>query len=188
MKGVQVYHCVRYLKSLGNSIRDIAMKAEISPGTVVKYLKTDPEQALQKLTKVKRISEFDRLKPLISEQLTLFPEISSVKLLRILKETHPEIKAKERSFRNYLAKIRSDYGRSSMRFYKPIQTDKPGFQVQVDPGEDWILLDNHEKMKVYFVAFIFGFSRQRYFYLQNRPFNTGDFIRCLLYTSPSPRD
>ncbi|MDD4761089.1 MAG: IS21 family transposase [Bacteroidaceae bacterium] len=178
MKGVQVYHCVRYLKSLGKSIRDIAAITEVSPGTVVKYLKTDQEQAQQMLVKVKRTSEFDRLKQLIDEQLTLFPEISSVKLLRILKETHPEIKAKERSFRKYLAKIRSDYGRSSMRFYKPIQTDRPGFQVQVDPGEDWILLDNHEKMKVYFVAFIFGFSRQRYFYLQNRPFNTGDFIRA----------
>lgn len=178
MKGVQVYHSVQYLRSLGNSLRDIAEKTEISTGTVVKLLKMDSATALEKLSKVHRTSEFDQFKSLIDEQLTLFPEISSVKLLRILKKFHPEIKAQERSFRKYLAKIRSDYGKSSMRFYKPIQTDRPGFQVQVDPGEDWILLDNLEKMKVYFVAFIFGFSRQRYFYIQNRPFNTGDFIRA----------
>lgn len=178
MKGVCVYHSVHYLKSLGNSIRDIARKLEISPATVVKYMKMNSEVALQKLSKVKRCSEFDQYKPQIEDQLSMFPKISSSKLLRILKESHPGIKTKERSLRKYLAKIRPDYGKSSKRFYKPVQTDKPGFQVQVDPGEDWILLDNHERMKVYFVAFVFGFSRQRYFYVQNKPFNTGDFIRA----------
>lgn len=178
MKGIQVYHSVHYLKSLGNSIRDIARKLEISPGTVVKYIKTNSDDAIQKLGKVIRVSEFDHFKSQIDEQLSMFPEISSPKLLRILKEAHPEIKAKERSLRKYLKKIRSDFGKSSKRFYKPVQTDRPGYQVQVDPGEYSVLLDNHEKMKVYFVAFVFGYSRQRYLYLQSRPFNTGDFIRA----------
>ncbi len=178
MKGVQVYHSVKYLHSLGYSIRNIAKITKLSSGTVQKYLNTSREKALQTLVKVHRKSEFDQAKGLIDEQLTLFPEITSAKLFRIIKDAHPAIKSRERGFRKYIAKIRGDYGKPTIRFYQPIITDKPGFQVQVDPGEDWVLLDNHEKMKVYFVAFIFGFSRQRYFYLQTRPFNTGDFIRA----------
>ena len=178
MKGVQLYHSIRYLRSIGHSIRSISKHTKVSTCTIQKYLKLDNDLSLKQLLKVDRKSDFDQAQDFIDKKLSLFPEISSSKLFRLVKEAYPDITSKPRSFRSYIAKIRPNYGKTSHRYYQPIQTDKPGFQVQVDPGEDWVLLDNNQKMKVYFVAFIFGFSRQRYFYIQDRPFNTSDFIRA----------
>lgn len=178
MKGVSVYHSVKMLKKNGMSIRGISKTLSISTTTVQKLQKKSDSEALSTLSRVIRKSQFDAAFDYIDSVLTKYSEMRSSKLYCKVTEKYPEITCGERAFRNYISKIRSNYGKDSTRKYQPIHTDKPGYQVQVDPGEKKVILENREVIKLYFVAFVFCFSRMKYFYIQTRPFNTGDFIRA----------
>lgn len=178
MKGVEVYYSVKVLNRTGMSVRKISKALRISTTTVQKLLNKNDSEALRKLSKVIRKSNFDVAFDFIDATLTSYPEMRSSKLYRKVLEEYTDISCGERAFRNYISKIRSNYGKDSKRRYQPIMTDRPGYQVQVDPGEKKIVLESGEVIKVYFVAFVFCFSRMKYLYIQNRPFNTGDFIRA----------
>jgi len=178
MKGVAVYYSIRVLKNRGQSIRKISENIGVCPKTVQKYSNMTEEEALEKLSGVKRTSEFDCAKEFIVGTLDVYPEIKSSKLYSKVKAKYPIIKSKDRAFRDYVSGLRSKYGKGSSRKYQPILTDRPGYQVQVDLGESKLLLRDEREYKIYFVAFVFCFSRQKYFYIQDRPFNTGDFIRA----------
>ena len=178
MKGVEVYYSVKVLNGTGMSIRKISKALRISTTTVQKLLKKNDSEALSRLSKVIRKSSFDVAFNFIDATLTSYPEMRSSKLYRKVSKKYSEISCGERAFRNYISKIRGNYGKDSNRKYQPIMTDRPGYQVQVDPGEKKIVLESGKVIKLYFVAFVFCFSRMKYTYIQNRPFNTGDFIKA----------
>jgi len=178
MRGLKVYYSVNVLKKNGVSVREISRLLKIAKSTVQVYLKIDEEEALKRLSKVIRKSEFDIAFDYIDTTLTSYPKLRASKLYRKVCEKHPEITSGKRAFSDYISKIRPNYGKDSGRNYQPISTDRPGYQVQVDIGEEKTVLCNGEKIKLYFVAFVFCFSRQKYIYIQDRPFNTGDFIRA----------
>jgi hypothetical protein len=177
MKGVGVYYSIRLMRKKKQSIREISENTNVCTSTVNKYLKMTEEEALEKLAGVKRRSDFDCAREYIIGMLKVYPKIKSSKLYVKVKAEYPIIKSKDRSFRDYVSGLRLKYGKGSSREYHPIQTDKPGYQVQVDIGEMKLVLIDGSDLKIYFVAFVFCFSRQKYFYIQDRPFNTGDFIR-----------
>jgi transposase len=177
MKGVEVYYSIKVLRKRKLSIREISEKINVCTSTVNKYLKMTEEEAIEKLSGVKRRSDFDYARDYIIGMLKAYPKLKSSKLYIKVKAEYPIIKSKDRSFRDYISGLRKKYGKGSSREYHPIQTDKPGYQVQVDIGEMKLVLIDGSDLKIYFLAFVFCFSRQKYFYIQDRPFNTGDFIR-----------
>lgn len=178
MIGVPVYHKIKALRE-GHSIRDCARRLDISPATVSKYAQLSLEEACSSVGCHQRSSQFDPARDYILKQLSLFPRISAVKLLRKVKERYPEICAKERAFRNYIAPLRKAAAPENIRYYEPVLDMEPGRQVQVDIGEEWVERDSSgSRFKVYFVSFVFSYSRKQYVYFQGGPYNTESFIKA----------
>src|SRR5690606_30833648 len=88
---------------------------------------------------------------------------------------YPNIKSKQRAFRNFVKQIRDGLPKSSKRLFSIVDSS-PGHQAQVDMGETWIDLASGNKMKVYFCSFVLSFSRQLYVHCQSTPYKTKDFI------------
>ncbi|MEA3497288.1 MAG: IS21 family transposase, partial [Bacteroidota bacterium] len=176
MKGVKVYHTIKVLSDRGFSIRSISKNLGISKTTVLKYLKITGSNDLSKLISVQRVSEFDQYNAYLKDQLEAYPSMRITKLYRKLKEKYPSLNCGKRALHNYVQKMSLVKKGSSKRYYEPIETS-PGLQVQVDPGESKVKFEDGNNYKIYFVVFIFSFSRMKYVYFQDRPFNTLDFIK-----------
>lgn len=179
MKGATVYHKIKALRP-HYSIRDCARILDISINTVQKYQEMSLEEASAYLSSQNRKSQFDEARDYILEQLEEFPRISATKLLRKVKELYPSISAKERAFRKYLSPLRKQIpDEGHIRYYEPVLDMVPGHQVQVDMGEDVVQKDKSgATFKVYFISFVFSYSRKGYVFFQNRPFNTDSFIEA----------
>lgn len=179
MKGESMYNDIQsYGKKL--SIREVAETLGIAPNTVQKYLKMNMEEALTYFMDRKRRSQFDQEFEYIVERIKQYPKISGSKLHREVTERNSEITAGKRAFRNYIRPIKEMYKDNKIRNYEPVIDDKPGQQVQVDIGEIQAEFSRtaRDTFKVYFVAFVYSYSRHMYIYYQNRPFTTQDFIKA----------
>jgi len=102
-------------------------------------------------------------------------------ILRKIKEQHPELTGKVRALRNYLKPLREEFKNVSIRYFHPVKTFEDDSQVQVDIGE--IKLDYSDftfDVKIYFVAFVFSYSRMMFVCFQDRPYKTEDFIKAHL--------
>ena len=175
-----MYHNIMSKKGSG-SVRKVAASEVVSPGTVQKYFSMSLEEASQRLSKPRRerISKFEVASSLIEELLEAHPRMKAVVLLRKVKAAYPEITGKIRAFRNFLKPYREKYKDERIRFFHPVKTSKEDSQVQVDIGEfnAFISLDY---VKIYFVVFVFSYSRMMFVSYQDKPYNTDDFIKAHL--------
>jgi len=180
MESEEMYHQIKSLR-MNLSIRKVAEKLKISPNTVQKYAKMDMPTASTYLKKVDRRSEFEVAYEFIEEKIESHPKISAKKLYRIMKAQYPDITAKVRAFQDFIRPIREKYCNNKIRYYRPVLNKPEDSQVQVDPGEFEVQIDKSgNKFKVYFVVFVFSYSRMMYVSFQTRPYNTDDFINAHL--------
>ncbi len=164
MKGAEMYHKIKTMR-IKYSVRYTAKLLKVSTGSVQKYSQMGLEEAASYLKKQNRRSQFDEARNFIEEKLEEFPNITATKLLRQVKAKYPNIKAKVRSFRNYIRSIRLKYRNNKSRNYHPVFNDISDGQVQVDPGECNVSIDSSgSKMKVYFVSFVFSYSRMMFIF------------------------
>jgi transposase len=180
MKGVIVYHTVKTLSLNDMSQRKIAEHLDVSKTTINKYVNLSDEEALEKLVKVKRPSQFDVALNFILMKLDKFPNIRSSKLYRKVIEEYPSITARQRAFRHYVRRLRKNLPSSQQRFYHPVIDHIPGHQIQVDPGQKYVKRDDETGFTVYFVAFVSSYSRKVFAHFQTTPYNTNDFINAHL--------
>ena len=181
MKGVEMYHKIKAYLSEGKSIRETGSILCISPGTVQKYSKMDLATSSVYLKKVRRKSRFEIASSFIDEELQQHPQMKSTKLLRKIRRNYPEITTKVRALRDYIKPIREKYKNNKQRFYRPVINHKDGGQVQVDPGEYTVKVDITGKtLKVYFIVFVFSYSRMMFVSFQERPYKTDDFLKAHL--------
>ncbi len=117
MKGVKVYHTVKTLSLNDMSQRKIAKHLDVSKTTINKYVNLSDEEALEKLVKVKRPSQFDVALSFILMKLDEFPNIRSSKLYRKVIEEYPLITARQRAFRYYVSRLRKNLPFKHQRFY-----------------------------------------------------------------------
>jgi transposase len=179
-----MYHKIQHLKS-EYELSEIARSTGHSLNTVKKYAEMDLSTAKEifdkNIRKRHRKSQLDSISTFIEETVESRPKIKASKLLRKVKEHFPEITVKERAFRNYLRPIKEKYKDSVIRFFHTVYTSKEKSQVQVDLGEYNIEIPIFPfKQKVYFVAFVFSYSRKLYVSYQDRPYKTTDFIKAHL--------
>lgn len=180
MESEEMYHQIKALRK-SHSVRAVAEELRISTATVQKYANMDMETAVTYLKKVKRPSEFEVAIDLIEEKIQSFPKISAKKLYRIMKTLYPDITGKVRAFQNYIRPIKEKYRNKKFRYYHPVLNTPEESQVQVDPGEFIVQIDKAgNTFKVYFVVFVFSYSRMMYVSFQTRPYNTDDFINAHL--------
>lgn len=176
MKGAIVYHQIQSMKE-DHTVRECARKLGVSVNTVRKYANMDIQEAATYLEQVKRGSQYDVAREFIEQQLEIFPEMTATKLLRKVKERYPEITGKARGFRKYLLPFRNQVKEEKFRHYAPVLDMQPGVQVQVDIGEEQVRRSaSGDCLKVWFVSFVFSYSRMGFVTFRGRCYDTDSFI------------
>ena len=94
-------HKIKALHNEGDglSIRSIACQLGISRNTVRKYLRMDEAAIGEQQSNRTRHKQLDDYRDYIVTLLGQFPHLSAVKVLRKLKERHPELGVSDRSAR-----------------------------------------------------------------------------------------
>ncbi|MDD3535501.1 MAG: hypothetical protein PHC50_05075 [Candidatus Cloacimonetes bacterium] len=129
MKGVEMYYKVQALVSESKSLRAIAEELGINRRTVKKFASLSLSEANQYYEQgIQRRSEFDVAKGFISDKLIRYNKIRSSNLFHQVKERYPDIKAGERSFRNYIRKLKDSLppNPEESRVYEPVDIREPG--------------------------------------------------------------
>ena len=160
----------------GLSIRSIARELGISRNTIRKYLRMDEVAIGEQQANRTRRKQLDDYRDYIVTLLGQFPSLSAVKVLRKLKERHPELGVSDRSARRYIKALKETVSLRQKRYYEPVES-LPGVQCQVDGGELRGLSVGGEATTVHFVVFVLSYSRLMYVGLSPRPIDTATFIR-----------
>lgn len=186
-----MYHKIKSCQNLSFSVRETASQLNISPTTVQKFR----NMSLQDYTAYKsnifrRISALEPYDDILSLWIKEYPRIRTTKLYWKFQQKYPNMVITVRAFSNYINKLKQRIKPRVKRYFTPV-TYEPGIQIQVDPGEQRVLLTTGEKLKVYFVAFKMSYSRMSYAHFQLRPYNTQDFIEaheaCFRYFGCLPK-
>ena len=74
-----------------------------------------------------RHKQLDDYRDYIVTLLEQFPNLSAVKVLRKLKERHPELGVSDRSARRYIKAIKETISLRQRRYYEPVES-LPGVQ------------------------------------------------------------
>jgi len=173
-----VIHKIKALHNEGDglSIRSIACQLGISRNTVRKYLRMDEAAIGEQQSNRTRHKQLDDYRDYIVTLLEQFTNLSAVKVLRKLKERHPELGVSDRSARRYIKVLKETVSLRQKRYYEPVES-LPGVQCQVDGGELRGVLVGGEAATVHFVVFVLSYSRLMYVGLSPRPIDTATFIR-----------
>ena len=161
----------------GLKIRAIARELGVSRNTVRKYLRMDETAIAKKQTNRERHKSLDDYRDYIVSLLGQFPNLSAVKVLRKLKQKHPELNVSDRSARRYIKQLRETVSLRQIRYYEPVIESVPGVQCQVDGGELRGVSVGGVEMTVHFVVFVLSYSRLMYVGLSRQPINTDTFIQ-----------
>jgi len=174
-----MYNQVKALASNGYSKRAIAKQLKINRRTVSKLINLDISSASDYFKKgAYRSSGFDIARDFIESKLNNYPDIRSSNLYHQVLKRYPEITLKERSFRHYVSKLKSFLNLPSIpkRYFEPVTDWESGRYMQVDPGEQSVVLTDGNRMKLYFVSFVLCYSRQFFIHYSTKPYNTDSFI------------
>lgn len=172
-------HKIKALHDAGRGlgIRAIARQLGISRNTVKKYLRMDEERIQQQQSQRERSKRLDDHRDYIIKLLGDFPGLSAVKILRKLRERHPELTVSDRSARRYIRRLKETVTLKQKRYYEPVLDREPGLQCQVDGGELRGVVIGGVEHVVYFVVFVLSYSRLMYVGLSREPVDTANFVR-----------
>lgn len=86
------------------------------------------------------------------------------------------LEVSERSVRRYIQTLKNEINVKQARYYEPVVDMIPGVQCQVDGGELRGIMIGGVETTVYFMVFVFVFSRLMYVSLSNKPIDTQTLI------------
>lgn len=160
----------------GLSIRAIGQQLGMSRNTVRKYLRQDVATIEAAQSNREREKKLDAHRDYIVYLLRTFPQLSSVKVARKLREKVVELAVSERTLRRYVHQVKSTVASRQRRYYEPVLDMVPGVQCQVDPGELREVVIGGEPRTLYFVVFVLSYSRLTYVGVSLSPLDTATFI------------
>ncbi|MEG0086918.1 MAG: IS21 family transposase [Niameybacter sp.] len=196
MKGWAMFVEIYNYKVLGLNKSQVAKKLAIDYKTVCKYWDMNPStfQEIQASAK-SRSKKVDAYQHQILEWLKEFPDLSSAQIYDWLLERYTHLEFKERTLRLYVQQLRHVYKlpkNPPLRQYQEIPESPPGEQAQADFGQIWVKKVDGSNVKVYCFALVLAYSRYKFIWWQDRPFNTNDLIglheRAFEYFGGMPKE
>jgi len=165
-----------YDNGKGSSIRAIAEELKLSRNTVRQYLRSSEKEIVEQQEHRERNKPLDGYRDYIIHLLQTYPKLSAVKILRKLKEQHPDLGVSGRSVRRYVNALKQSIAVKQKRYYQPVLDMVAGIQCQVDPGELRGVKIGGLATTVYFVVFVLSYSRFMYAGISREPLNTTGLI------------
>lgn len=179
MKEWTMIHKIKalYDEGCGLSQREIAKVLDVSRNTIRKYLAMDSDIISDTRHDLSRTKALDEYRSHIIHLLQSYPNLSAVKVLRKLKESHGELGVSSRTVRRYVEELRATISTKQARYYQPVIDNAPGLQCQVDGGELRRVSIGGVESTVYFVVFVLSHSRLMHVVASPTPVDTSLFIR-----------
>jgi DNA replication protein DnaC/transposase len=115
----------------------------------------------------------------VESMLREYPSIKASVIDDRLRERHTQFEPSERSVRRYVNVLRELLGipkPPEIRQFTEVEELPPGFQAQVDMGEEWMKSNDGKRVKVYLFAMVMSFSRKKFVCFQDRKFQGDDFV------------
>lgn len=176
----KMYYKIQELKSLGYSDRRAARELGIDRTTVKKYCNMSEDDFVQyKRESKKRDKMLDAYRASIETALRVHPDIPASVVYDHLLEAEPSFAPSKRSVRLYVSNLREELGlptQKAIRQFCEVEELPPGFQAQVDLGEQSMRDPYGKYIKVYIFAMVMSHSRQKFVCFQLNPFKAEDFV------------
>ena len=181
MKGWNMFAEIHSYKKMGLNKAQVAKKLKIDYKTVSKYWDMEPStfSKLQESAQT-RSKKIDIYQMQIIEWLKEFPDLSAAQVYDWLLERNNSLNFKERTLRHYIKQLRAAYKipkHPPLRQYEEVPEFPPGKQAQADFGQIWVMKIDGSRIKVYCFALVLAYSRYKFVWWQDKPFNTNDLIQ-----------
>jgi transposase len=199
LRKVFMWYKVKELKSTGLNKSQISHEVGIDRGTVRKYLSMNEEEFHRWIEKGRNLpKKLNVYYEYVKQLLTLQPYLSSAQVEDRLKENFsglPEVHSK--TVYNFVQSIRKAHGikkdkEKLPRQYEKLPETEYGYQAQVDFGEYQMQTKESTRRKVYFFTMVLCRSRQKFLYIQIRPFTTETAIlaheKAFAYFEGQPKE
>ena len=178
---ILLYMTIHRLREKRLRIAQIARQLNISRNTVYKYLNMAFEEALNEFGELKGKKKLDPYQDWIVNWLKEYPSLSGAQIHDWLKEKFKDLSVGESTVRRYVKEMREIYSiekTDKPREYEAVEELPPGKKMQVDWGQTIQRNKDNKNVKLYFIAFVLSYSRQKYMIWQQHPFTTSDAICC----------
>jgi len=176
----KVYYKIQELKSMGYSDRRAARELDVDRETIKKYRAMDEETYIKyTLDSKNRGKMLDPYRDKIETMITEHPDIPASVIYDQLLEADTLFEASKRTVRMFVADLRTELGlptQKMIRQFCEVEELPPGFQAQVDMGEQLMRDAYGSKVRVYIFAMVMSHSRQKFVFFQLKPFNGNDFV------------
>jgi len=195
MKGWQMYSKIQAMKEKGFSIRQVSRMIRVSRNTIKKYWDMSPEEYAERYKSVNRMTALSAYEPIVVKWLEAYPCMTAAQVRDWLQEKH-QLDAGDRTVRRLVSQIRERYGitrtEEPRRDYEAVDELPMGYQMQLDFGVKSVRnAYGGRYVKLYVVVFTLSYSRYKWGFFQERPFQTTDLVRalhmCFEYIGGSPR-
>jgi transposase len=195
MKGWQMYSQIQAMKEKGFSIRQVSRLVRVSRNTIRKYWDMNPEEYAAVYKVVNRMSALKAYEPVLVKWLETYPCMTAAQVRDWLEERY-QMDAADRTVRRFVANTRERYGitkkEEPRRDYEAVEELPMGYQLQLDFGEKSVRASwSSRYIKLYAVVFTLSYSKYKWGYFQDRPFQTTDLVRalhwCFEYLGGMPR-
>lgn len=178
-----MYHEIIKLDSYGFSKRKIADYLGMNWRTVSRYLKMDPGEFEEFLSKpLPRNKILSPYKDFVLGRLKLFPATSAAQVFDWLKETYPDLPpVTERTVYNFVMFLRMEHNLPkdpAAREFFAVEVTPYGEYAQVDFGQFIMDCGNRKRKKVYFFAMVLSRSRAKYVCFLDSSFTAGEVCIC----------
>ena len=176
----KMYYKIQELKSMGYSDRRVSRELDIDRETVKKYRTMDEEAYIKyTLDSKTRGKNLDPYREKIEAMIREHPSIPASVIYDQLLEAEAVFEPSKRTVRLFVAELRTELGlptQKMIRQFCEVEELPPGFQAQVDMGEQLMRDVYGEKVRIYIFAMVMSHSRHKFVFFQLKPFNGEDFV------------
>jgi transposase len=180
MVDCKMYYRIHELKSMGYSDRRVAKELSIDRATVSKYCCMNEDEYIRYSFAAKtREKMLDRYRDEIERKIKEYPNIPASVVYDQFLEADASFAPSRRSVRLYVSGIREELGMpipKNIRQYTEVAELPPGFQSQVDMGQQTMRDPYGERVKIYIFAMSMSHSRQKFVCFRPTPFSGDDFV------------
>lgn len=130
---------------------------------------------------IEKTHEFvlDNYRQYLLEQIKITPQINNSTLLKRLKSTFPDFEIPNATFYRYIKSLREQTGYvKSPRVFQMRAETQPGYEAQVDFGQYAMKSMYGNNIRVYFFCMVLSYSRMKFVYFSNEPFNAEKTIQA----------
>ena len=185
MKGWQMYSQIQAMKEKGFSIRQVSRHVRVSRNTIRKYWEMSAEEYAGAYKVVNRMTALKAYEPVLVKWLETYPCMTAAQVRDWLEERY-QMDVADRTVRRFVAITRERYGitkkEEPRRDYEAVEELPMGSQLQLDFGEKAVHTSwSSRYIKLYAVIFTLSYSKYKWGYFQDRPFQTTDLVRALYW-------